>query len=101
MCQKSAPFRERQGSKGTNPCFQLWDITTGNLVTEFDSEDEAIEALSSVQADDGDDPLLELALFRFQDGRPTLVAKASDLVLYVAARREDNQGVLGGARSPH
>ena len=85
-----------------NTFFQLWDITTGNLVTEFDSEDEAIAALSGIQAEDGDEPLLELALVRFHDDRPTLVAKASDLVRYVAmSRRADNPAVLGGARSPH
>lgn len=66
-----------------NRFFQLMDVTTGNLVTEFDSEEDAIEALSEVQAADGDEPILEFALFRFQDGRPNLVAKESDLVLYV------------------
>jgi hypothetical protein len=76
-----------------NTFFQLWDRTTGNLVTEFASEDEAIEALSAIQADDGDEPLLEYALFRFQDGRPTLVAKERDLVVHVASaqRRRHNQ----------
>lgn len=67
-----------------NTFFQLWDTTSGNLVTEFDSEDEAIRALHLVQLEDGDGPLLEFALFRYQDDRPTLVAKGRDLVLYVA-----------------
>lgn len=67
--------------------FQLWDTTTANLVTEVDSEDEAIEHLRGVQAEAGDEPLLEYALFRFQDHSPTLVAKASDFVLYVAQAR--------------
>jgi hypothetical protein len=76
-----------------NTFFQLWDRTTGNLVTEFDSEDEAIEALSGIQADDGDESLLEYALFRFQDGHPTLVAKERDLIVHVALaqRRRHNQ----------
>ena len=76
-----------------NTFFQLWDRTTGNLVTEFDSEDEAIEALSGIQADDGDESLLEYALFRFQDGRPTLVAKEREFVVHVASaqRRRRNQ----------
>jgi hypothetical protein len=76
-----------------NTFFQLWNRTTGNLITEFESEDEAIEALSGVQADEGDEPLLEYALFRFQDGRPTLVAKERELVVHVASaqRRRHNQ----------
>jgi hypothetical protein len=67
--------------------FQLWDTTTGNLITEFDSDDEAIEALRGVRAEDGDEPLPEFALFRFQDDHPTLVAKERDLVHYVARGR--------------
>jgi hypothetical protein len=67
-----------------NTFFQLWDTTTGNIVTEFDSEDEVIQALIGVQAEDGDAPLLSFALFRFQHGRPTLVAKERDLVRYIA-----------------
>jgi hypothetical protein len=67
-----------------NTFFQLWDTTTGNIVTEFDSEHDAIEALIGVQAEDGDAPLLSFALFRFQHGRPTLVAKEHDLVHYIA-----------------
>ena len=71
-----------------NGFFQLLDVTTGNVVTEFQSEDDAVEALSGVQGDDGDEPILELALFRFQDGRPTLVAKERDLVIYLARARK-------------
>lgn len=67
-----------------NTFFQLWDITTGNLVTEFDSEDVAIEHPRTVRAEDGDEPILEFALFRFQDDRPILVAKERDLVRYIA-----------------
>ena len=67
-----------------NVFFQLWDTTTGNLVTEFDSEEEAIGHLRVVQADEGEESILEFALFRFEDGRPTLIAKERDLVTYVA-----------------
>jgi hypothetical protein len=70
-----------------NTVFQLWDTTTGNLITEFDSEDEAIEALGEVRAEDGDEALLEFALVRFQDDRPSLVAKEHDLVHYVSNAR--------------
>jgi len=70
-----------------NIFFQLWDTTTGNLVTEFDSEDEAIEALYRVQAEDGEEALLEFALVRFQDDHPTLITKERELVRYVARAR--------------
>jgi hypothetical protein len=76
--------------------FQLWDTATGNLVTEFDSEDEAIGHLREVQADDGEAAILEFALFRFEDGRPTLVAKERDLVTYVARARARSLTIATG-----
>jgi hypothetical protein len=64
--------------------FQLLDVTTGNLITEFQSEDEAISALIAVQVEEGDEPILDFALFRFDNGRPSLVAKRGELVRYIA-----------------
>ena len=84
MYRKSVLFHERRERNGMDIFFQLWDTTTGNLVTEFDSEDEAIDHLRELQADEGEAPILEFALFRFEDVRPTLVAKGRDLIRYVA-----------------
>ena len=84
-----------------NAFFQLWDTTSGNLVTEFESEQEATEALYQVLSEDGANPLLEWALLKFQEGHPSLVAKGSDLVVYVAraGRHREKQRPLEGARS--
>jgi hypothetical protein len=71
-----------------NTFLQLWDATTGNLITEFDSEEEAIDALCRVGAEDGDEAFLEFALVRFQDDRPTLIAKGRALLQYVARARK-------------
>ena len=68
--------------------YQLFDATTGNLVTEFDSEEEAIEALNGIWADEGDEPISEYTLFRFRDGKPSVVAREQDLVLYLERARE-------------
>ena len=68
--------------------FVLYDSTTANLVTEFDTEEEAIELLSQIQDDEGDEAILEYALFQYEDDRPTLVAREHDLVLYLARARE-------------
>jgi hypothetical protein len=67
-----------------NAFFQLWDTTTGNLVTEFDSENDAIAALSGILAKEGNEALLEYALFRYQDDHPSLIAKEDALVSYIA-----------------
>jgi hypothetical protein len=84
-----------------NAFFQLWDTTTGNLVTEFDSEDEAIALLCGVRAEEGDEPLLGFALFRFEDDRPSLVAKEGDLVTYVvqAQTGRDIEVIEAGVKS--
>ena len=79
--------------------FLLLDMTTGNMVTEFDSEDEVIEVLSEVQDKDGDGSLLEYALFRYEDDNPTLVARERDLVLYLARARERGARHVVGART--
>ena len=70
-----------------NTFLQLWDTTSGNLVTEFDSEDEAIKALCRMRDENGDEALLEFALVSFQDNRPTLIAKDRDLIRYLARAR--------------
>lgn len=67
--------------------FHLLDLTTGNLVTEFRSEDEAISALNAIQVEEGDQPILDLALFRFHNGQPSLVAKQGELLHYIAHAR--------------
>jgi hypothetical protein len=79
--------------------YQLWDTTTGNLVTEFDTEDEAIEALLEIQAEEGDDPILEYGLLRFQNDHPTLVARERDLVAYLERARERRVAHVAGART--
>ena len=86
-----------QKKKGMNTFFLLLDMTTGNMVTEFDSEDEVIEILSDVQARNGDESLLEYALFRYEDDRPRLVAREHDLVHYLARSRERIANPVVGA----
>ena len=75
----------------------MLDTTTGNIVTEFATEDEMIEFLSAVQAKDEDEPLLEYARFRYEVDRPILVARERDLVFYLARARE--RGVTGVVRA--
>jgi hypothetical protein len=74
-----------------NTFFLLLDTTTGNMVTEFDTEDEVIEILGEVQSNDGEGALLEYALFRYEGDHPTLVARKHDLVSYVARGRRRRQ----------
>lgn len=65
-------------------------------MTEFDSEDEAIAALREIRDEDGDAPLLEFALLRFQNGSPTLIAKEGDLVRHVARAKAQTLATARG-----
>ena len=67
-----------------NDFFQLLDAMTGNVVADFASERELLDALYQVRDEDGEASLAEYVLLRFCDGHPTLVAKEEDLVKYVA-----------------
>ena len=77
----------------------LLDTITVNKVTEFDTEDEVIEFLSAVQAKDGDEPLLEYALFRYEVDRPIHVARERDLVFYLERARERGVTHVVGVRA--
>jgi hypothetical protein len=71
------------------PFLQLMDITTGNLVAEFESDQEAIAALGRVQEDEGAESIADYALFRFLDGHPVLIAKQLELVRLVSIARQE------------
>lgn len=56
--------------------FQLFDLESGNLIADFAEENEAWEALRSLEPDE----LLRLGLLRMEDEEVTLVAMDDDLV---------------------
>ena len=63
---------------------QLLDLTSGDVVADFATETEAISALNAVLTEHGDQAVAELALLRFRDGHPSLIAMEKQLVRYVA-----------------
>jgi hypothetical protein len=60
--------------------FELLDTSSGNLIKEFETEREAIDALRAVGHEYGVEHLRHLALLCFQNGHPTLVARDDELV---------------------
>jgi hypothetical protein len=72
--------------------YQLLDVLSGNIVTEFETEEEAIAALCRVGRDHGLAEIDHLALLRFEDGHPSLVAMDDDLVTWV--RKEIDNPVM-------
>ena len=63
--------------------YQLLDRSSGNVITEFDTEEEAFAALCRVGRDHGLEELQHLALLRFEDGHPSLIAMEDELLARV------------------
>jgi hypothetical protein len=68
--------------------YELLDSASGNVLDDFDTEREALDALRLFLREHGSEALAELALLRFEDDHPTLVAMGSELVDLVEATTE-------------
>jgi hypothetical protein len=66
--------------------FQLMDQSTGNVILEYDTEEAALVELREVARGAGRDEIRGLALLKFQDGRPALVAAGDELIARLDTR---------------
>ena len=57
-----------------NVFFELFDLASGNVIEDFATEEEAVEVLRSAERDHGPEAICDIALLRFEDGHPTLIA---------------------------
>jgi hypothetical protein len=60
--------------------FLLFDLVSGNVMTAFASEDEALSALRETAAEDGVEAIKNLSLLIVRDGHLTLVAMEDERV---------------------
>lgn len=67
----------------------LYDLPSGNVITDFATESDAWDALCRAAADDGLESIANLSLLRMENGQPTLIAMDDDLVQRV--EREMNR----------
>jgi len=67
-----------------NPSFVLFDLLSGNVITDFASESDAWDSLCRDASEAGLESIENLSLLRIQDGHPTLVAMEDELVRRVA-----------------
>lgn len=70
---------------GMSEFFELLDTASGNVLDDFDTEQEALAALRLLSHEHGGDAVEELALLRFADDHPTLIAMGKELVALVEA----------------
>jgi hypothetical protein len=85
----------------------LWELPSGNVVTDFSSEHDAWEALRSWARDDGLEAVAGLSLMHIEDGEPILIAMEDDLVrrvtdLLAAGERSavDDRAATAGRVTP-
>jgi hypothetical protein len=60
--------------------YVLFDLMSGNVITDYANESDAWQALCRAAADDGLESIANLSLLRVEDGQPTLIAMDDDLV---------------------
>jgi hypothetical protein len=58
----------------------LYDLLSGNVITDFANESDAWETLCRAAADDGLESIANLSLLRMENGQPTLIAMEDELV---------------------
>ena len=63
--------------------YELFDLATGNVIDDFASEGDALEALREAEREHGPAGIGDVALLRYENGHPTLVAMEHDLVARV------------------
>jgi hypothetical protein len=59
---------------------QMLDRSSGNVIKDYPSEEAALEELRTIGQEYGFDEIRTLALLKFQDGHPTLVAMEDELI---------------------
>lgn len=64
-------------------CYEWFDLATRNVIDAFASEEHALEALCTAEHEYGPAAISDVALLRYDDGHPTLVAMERDLVACV------------------
>ena len=64
--------------------YELFDLATGNVIDDFATEEDALEALRAAACEHGLAAISDIALLRYEDGHPTLAAMERDLVAQVS-----------------
>jgi hypothetical protein len=63
--------------------YELFDLASGNVIEDYESENEAIDALIQVVVNHGSQAIETFALTQVISGQPRLIAMQKDLVVRV------------------
>jgi hypothetical protein len=68
--------------------FELFDLASGNVIEDYVSERDAIDALVQVVVNHGSQAIETFALTHVVNGKPVLIAMQDELVLRVERKIE-------------
>jgi hypothetical protein len=72
--------------------YELWDVASGNLITDFSSESEAAEAARAYLTADQSGPAVDVALVIYdEDDQPVQSLEGSALAAWVNPNRSARQ----------
>jgi hypothetical protein len=64
----------------TQSCWELFDTESGNVIEDFATEQDALDALIDVVSQHGGAAIETFALTHMDSGKPTLIAMQDELV---------------------
>jgi hypothetical protein len=66
--------------------YELFDVSSGNVVADDERESDAVNALIELVMKHGTDAIKTVALSRMERGHPALIAMQDDLVALIETR---------------
>jgi hypothetical protein len=72
--------------------YELWDIASGNLITDFDSESEALEAARAYVTASDTGPAVDVSLTVYDDqGQPLRSLEGDSLAAWISHNEDARQ----------
>jgi hypothetical protein len=69
--------------------YELWDVASGNLITDFDSESEAVDAARAYITPDDNGPAVDVSLIVYDDeDRPVRSLEGEALARWLGLNSE-------------
>jgi hypothetical protein len=69
--------------------YELWDVASGNLITDFDSESEAVETARAYLQSDEAGPAVDVSLIVYDDqDRPVRSLEGDALAIWLGLSSE-------------
>ena len=79
-------WRAGVGSDRMDTYYELFDVSSGNVIEDYERERDAIDALIALVNKHGTGAIETFALTRMELGHPVLIAMQKDLVALIETR---------------